>query len=192
MIFVEKMEDSQNKSKAIQYWSYVYDGAAVLFNSPVDHNETLKSLIETVLNTKLISEIECLSEEIDEEFPFPLTAWLLEGIYRTSVFGATDVTSQEFYIESQTKMIEATYDRSVYEYVLLIKLVFRMVHTVCEAGLNESFFYLIKKSYKFVNVTVNPKAFVIGSENQRLAFLDVLIKVILNYCLNSSCDLFFL
>lgn len=172
------MDESSDRNKAIQYWKHVYDAGVVIFNDPSSHQESLKSLVNTVLNTTLLCEIECLkADEANETCPFPFTAWLLEGIYGAAVLCLDDPSSENFYIESQVKLLEATYDRSVYEYVHLLKLYVSMLGTVCKVDYNKPFSCLIREPQRLVNAVISPALISLSNETQRVRFLEVILRV---------------
>jgi len=175
------MDESDNQSKVVQYWIHVYDVAAVLFENSLGQMKTLQSLVDSILNTKLINEIECLAgNNENEDFPFPFTAWLLERMYISSVNYVGDPCYEQFFVNSQVQLLQATFDRNSYEYVLLINLHLAAIEKMCRAQYNETFTYLTPQPQTLINTVIPPLNLSLSSEKERLRFIDISLQVITN------------
>lgn len=176
-----KMEDqSENFKGTVQYWLEVHRIGSLLFQNVKNGDNSLKSLTTSIIETPLLSDIECLcGPEIDENTASPFTAWLLEGLLKAS---ANTVLGhlKTFYAVAQSKLLISCFERDLFAFGRITMLYAQFLENIIKIKEYPSNLkFLLKKDFvlKNYNKTLVATNFQVSNVSEQFDYIVTLIEV---------------
>ena len=175
------MDESSEKIKhTIQYWLEVHRIGTLLFDNSKVNDNTLKSLVASIVESPLLADIECLTgDQKDENTVAPFTSWLLQGFLKAALLYKSE---QSYYVDAQSKLLLSIYDGNVFAFKRLIKLYIEGLEKVLKLQtLNAELRLLLENNFELSNheKCLNSIPFVIKEERDQIDLAIILIEVII-------------
>lgn len=177
------MDDTSEKMKhTVQYWLEVHRIGSLLFDNPKVGDTTLKSLVASIVESPLLSDIECLTGDQKTEEPIaPFTSWLLQGFLKAALFHKSE---QSYYIDAQSKLLLSTYDRNIFIFKQLVKLYIDGLEKLLKLKtLNSELKFLLENNVELSDheKSLNSIPFLIKEDKDQyelaIILIDVLVKI---------------
>lgn len=181
------VEDNDEKCKGtIQYWLEVHRIGSLLFQNIKSGDNALKSLTTSIIETPLLSDIECLTgDEANETIVSPFTAWLLEGFFKASTCNSL-AHLRTFYTVSQSKLLISCFERDLYAFEKHILCYIEFIEKVLAVNtFPVELKFLLKDDIVLLKYSkVLPStAFEIANDREHFDYIVTLIEVGLCYAL---------
>ena len=176
------MEDSNDKFKGtVQYWLEVHRIGSLLFQNVKNGDNALKSLTTSIIETPLLSDIECLSgEDYTGNVVSPFASWLLEGFLKASTNHSLPHL-KTFYTVSQSKLLISSFERDLFAFEKLvesyIKLLEKLIHV---KAFPVEFTFILENDFLLLDYhkTLPATKFKVSNIAEQIDLASIVIEVI--------------
>lgn len=175
------MEDNNEKFKGtVQYWLEVHRIGSLLFQNISNGDNALKSLTTSIIETPLLSDIECLSgEESDGNVVSPFTGWLLEGLLKASTCHSLGHL-KTFYMVAQSKLLISCFERDLFAFEKLVSSYTEFLEKVIKIkAFPTKLTFILKKDYilEYDRKSLSATIFEITTVTEQFEFVVTLLEV---------------
>lgn len=174
--------DSQNEklTGTIQYWLEVHRIGSLLFQNFENGDSALRSLITSIIETPLLSDIECLSADQDNgDVACPFTTWILQGLLKATLHNKVQ-NMKEFYIDAQSKLLSFLYECSVSDFSCLVKLYIQALQQISQVkNFSAHFNFLLLNDFHLEKYDrkLTCASFEINSKKEQINCITIILKV---------------